>query len=198
MNNDLTNKLEMFYRLSEHEQQETLTTILIIANSNPEQFIQAIQNETFDRLNHLPIIYEALAQDLDKWSDFFLNELNRLLETARKSKLPYKILNNLEEFAYIYPNKFKHRDKFVSILNEELENEHPTFRYYAVDLLTDFVKDDDTQTLNKMRQRLSDSNWRIRYWTYMNLHDLGQLNKHDTLSWTDRIKSKWLDTLKFN
>lgn len=198
MDNNLINKLEMFYDLQEHEQQETLRSILNIANDNPEKFRHAIQNEKFDRLNNLPIIYEALSKDLDNWADFFITEIERLFESAKQSNTPYNILNHLEEFAYIDPNKFKHRDKIVEILIAQLDNVNPTFRYYALDLLTDFVKDDDIPTINIVRKHLNDENWRIRYWTYLNLKDIGALDeRHDKLSWTDTLRSKFLDNLKF-
>ncbi|MCH6233649.1 hypothetical protein [Cognataquiflexum rubidum] len=198
MDNNLINKLEKFYDLNDHEKQETLISILNLANDNPEKFIKAIQNEKFNRLNNLPIIYEALSKDLDNWADFFITEIERLFETAKQSNTPYSILNHLQEFTFIDPDKFKHRDRIVEILATQLDNENSTFRFCALDLLPDFVKDDDMLTINKMKKLLKDENWRIRYWTYLNLKDIGVLDEqNDKLSWTDRLRSKFLNNLKF-
>ena len=195
--NELSNKLETFYDLSETEQQNTLESVLAIANSDPEKFMQGIYKEEFNNLNFLPIIYEALSKDLNNWADFFLAEINRLFETARKSITPKKILNHLNEFAYIDPKRFKHRDKIIDILKKELENDHPTFRYYAISLLPDFVEENDYQTIKKIKSLLTDPNWKIRYWTHLALQDLNKLENHEKLSLTDRIKVKLMDTMKF-
>tara|TARA_R110001583_G_scaffold16041_1_gene65102 strand:- start:60 stop:656 length:597 start_codon:yes stop_codon:yes gene_type:complete len=197
MTHDIANKLESFYDLSKSEQEDTLISVLKIANSDPINFKEIIIQEEFNGLNNLPVFYEALTKDLQNWDDFFLTEINRLFETARKSKTPSKILSHLDELSYIDPNKFKHRDEFIRILKKELNNDHPTFRYYAISLIPDFIEKDDFQTIKELRKHLTDSDWKIRYWTHLALQDIDELKKYDKLSLYDRIRVELMDTLNF-
>lgn len=197
MDKNLKENLELFYVLTETEQQATLMHVLELANSNPERFQQAIYHEEFNNLNYLPIIYEALAKDLTNWADFFLSELIRLLEIAKKSKTPKNILNHFDELSFIDPKNFQHTEKFIDTLNKELDNSHPTFRFYAISLLPDFIEKDNTFIINRMKRHLTDPDWRIRYWTYLYLQDLDAIGKSEKLSLVDKIRAKLFDTLNF-
>ncbi len=197
MIHEIANKLDSFYDLSKSEQETTLKSILTIANSDPIKFKEIIRQEEFNELNNLPIFYEALTKDLPNWDDFFLSEINRLFETARKSKTPNKILNHIDELSFIDSNEFKYRDEYIRILKKELNNDHPTFRYYAISLIPDFIKKDDFQTIKELRKHLADSDWKIRYWTHLALQDINELKNDDKLSLSDRIRAKLLDTLNF-
>ncbi len=196
MSNELIGIFKIFDNLTVEQQTESLTTILEIANADPTKLQEAVKNEEFNEENHLPILYEALSKDMDRWADFFLIEIKRILDNAKRSKTPKKILNLLDEFAFINPDNFKHREEFVEILKKELDHENPIFRYYAISLLPDFVKESDYNAINKLKQTLRDPNWRIRYWAYLALCDLNKIDRQE-LSVFDSFRSKFLDTLKF-
>jgi len=197
MYNDLDAGLDSFYDKTEIEKQKILAKILDYANSAPNEFITVVQSEGFNEPNHLPIFYEALSKDLTKWADFFLSEINRLFEIAKTGSEPNKVLTYLNELSFIKPQNFKHRDMFVKILRQELDTHIPIFRYYAINLLTDFVRKDDYSTINKVREYLKDFNWRIRYVSFLFLKDLEKLESYEKLSWTDKLRVNFMNPTKF-
>ena len=197
MNKYLSQRINSFYEQTDSEKQATLGELLQIINLAPKEFTDSIRNEKFDYLNHLPIIYEALSNDLNNWADFFLAELKRLLAAAKTIDSPKRVLTHLDEFSFIDADAFKHRDAFVAILGAELDNQHRTFRYYAISLLPDFIRKDDISTVSKLRGRLQDPDWRIRYWAFMALKDLDKLDSTDFLSAADMLRSKLMNTINF-
>ncbi|WP_125932426.1 HEAT repeat domain-containing protein [Hymenobacter glacialis] len=197
MKTSLLQRIEGFYEQTNTEKQATLGELLQTINLAPKEFIESFHSEKFDYLNNLPIIYEALSNDLNNWADFFLAELKRLIATAKAGDSPKRVLTHLDELSFIDAEIFKHRDAFVAILSAELDNPHRTFRYYAISLLPDFIRQDDTSATNKLRGRLQDPDWRIRYWAFKALQDLDKLSSTDRLSVPDMLRSKLVNTINF-
>lgn len=192
-----SHKLDRFYELTTEEQKHCLDSILKIANSNPEEFTKHVQQISLNPENHLPHIYEALSDDLEKWSTFFLNEYERLVEIAKRSDNPNEALNHLKEFLFINPDEFKHREELLVLLKRDLKNQHSTFRYYAVTLLSHFITSKDFHLINLLKESLKDDDWKVRYWTYMELKDLVALETHEEISLLDKVRVRFFDTLKF-
>jgi len=195
---NILERLDDYYSLDETEQENILSDIIKIANQDRGKFIAAIQNIHPQDEDHLPVVYEALARDVHNWGSFFIEEAKRILALARQSDKPYQILNILDEFIFIEPEAFRERDQLVDLLKQELENEHPTFRYFAVSLLPDFIREDDKATRELLKERLHDKDWRVRYWAYHNLKDLHDLPSDVKRSLLDQIRSKTSNPLKFD
>lgn len=199
ININLSDKIDNFYDLSESEQQSTLKLILETANSNPESFVSYIQTLPLDEDNNIAVIYEALSKDLGNWSEFFLNELNRILNLARKSPQPMKILDNADNLAFAgSADKFKCRSQFIETLQKEMNNENPAFRYIAVWLLPDFTDYTDKVSISRLRKCLIDPDWRIRVTAHGSLSDLNALEPDDKLSLQDKLRKKMMDSDKFD
>lgn len=195
MNKELIDLLNSYYELPPAEQLTTRKLVLEAANADPTAFIQLIHQQKFETVddelaNKLPVFYEALAADLINWADFLLQEAQRLFALAYTAKAPQKVLTHLDEFCFIDAAKFKHRDALVALLTKELNSKLLASRYYAASLLPGFIKPTDFITINKWRQLLSDSDWRVRYSVYGDLKDLGMLAENDTLSWMDKLRAR--------
>jgi hypothetical protein len=195
MNKDLSSRLASYYALPLAEQQATRKLVLEVANADPTAFVELIHQQKFETVtdeltNNLPVFYEALAADLNKWGGFFIQEAQRLFTLARTAKAPQKILTYLDEFCFIKAAEFQHRDALVALLSKELESELLAARYYAASLLPDFIKPTDFKTIEKLRQLLHDSDWRVRYRVYGDLKDLNLLSEHDALSWIDKLRAQ--------
>ncbi len=197
MTEELTTKIDSFYDQPEEKKQDTLKSVLAFANANPKEFQEIIYKEEFNEMNRLPIFYEALSEDPDSWSDFFLKELNRLLETARKSTNPSIILNYLKEFSFIDAESFKYRKEFIQILKKELENPHPTFRYYAIEGIADFMDKNDYALIDHLKRHLVDPNWRVRYWAQLIVADLTKGENPPKLSFSDRLRAVFMNPFGF-
>lgn len=197
MTPNLLVKLDQFYELTNDEQDLVLQQVLEFANANKDQFADEIRASEYDQANHLPIYYEAIAKDLDTWADFFFSEIKRIFDLARVAVKPTEVLMQIDEFAFLIQDGFKYRDELVRMMKKELNNEKPIFRYYAISLLREYLNLNDFNTIEKLRLLLADPDWRIRYWTYYSLKDLGLLNANESLSLMDRLRSSWMNTLKF-
>jgi len=197
MTKDLFHRLDSFYDETEEKKQEVLRSILMYGNSHTQELKQLIYDQKFDDINHLAIFYEALSEDMEKWGDFFLAELKRLLDKAHQSAKPDSILNHLKELAFIDSESFKHRGEFIEILKKELDNPHPTFRYYAIWTLSDFIDKNDSAMIGRIKEHLNDPDWRIRYWTHIIMRDLDGSDNAYKITWLDRLRATFLNTLKF-
>jgi hypothetical protein len=198
MKTDLLDRLDHYYSLSDEDRDETLGDILAIANGSPEKFKQMIVDERVVDHDNLGIIYTALATDLLRWSGFLVEEVKRLLALAAQSKKPNEVLECLEEFSFMQVEKFTHRDALVDILRKELDNTHPSFRFWAVNLLGDFIRPDDEFTITKLRSLLKDPDWRIRYWTNLAVSDLGKLQEHENFTFWEKVRGKFLIFFPFS
>ncbi|MCZ4408221.1 hypothetical protein O3Q51_05345 [Cryomorphaceae bacterium 1068] len=197
MTSELIVKIDSFYDQPVEKQDDTLREVLAFANANPQKFKEIIHNEEFNELNQLPIYYEALSHDLDNWSDFFLEELNRLLAAARKSARPRTVLNHIQEFSFIKADQFKYSNDFIEILKKELDNPHPTFRYCAISGIADFMERNDHDLIDHLKKHLHDPNWRVRYWTRLTVEDLTKGSKPPKLLIADRLRAVFMSPLDF-
>jgi len=194
---DLSYQFEKFYELNSEEKQGLLDSILKLANDNPDLFIKVLRRSDFNWMNNLPIYYEALSMDLERWSDFFIDEAKRLFRIAETSDEPKKILTHLDEFSFIDADKFRYRDEFSDLLLNNIDHKNATFRYYSICLLPDFIRGDDVEAFIKLKMYLTDKNWRIRYHTYSVLKDLNKLASNEKLYWLDSVRARFLDPYKF-
>ncbi len=195
---DLKKDLEQYYSIPVEEQESLRAKILRYANASPDALIQFVQTVDLETDDYLPVIYEALAEDTGRWGSFFVEEAKRIFDAARNTEKPYHILCLLDEFIYLDTDQFEERFQLVEIFKNELNNEHPTFRYFAVNLLPEFLTDADTDIIALLQERLSDHDWRVRYWTHKNLQDMGQLPEGHKISFHDRFLSKLSNTMKFD
>jgi len=193
MKEKLLKILDEFYDLSEEEEEKAFAKILEMANEQPEELKQIVTELEQDSVS---FVFEALAKDMENWNDFFLDEAKRIVEKAKKSNKPSQILTYLGEFIFIEPEEFKHCNELVNYMKKELDNESPVFRYWAVSIIADFMDEGDYITTKLLEKRLSDTNWRIRYWVYVLLKEQKEKGKYK-LSFLDKIRAKILDPYTF-
>jgi hypothetical protein len=198
MNKDIFKDLsDKFYDLSEDEQKSVLDTILKVANENPKDFNKFVESLDFDIGSPLAIIYKSLSTDLQNWGAFFVKELERLLALAEKTENPKRILSFINEFAFLDPNKFDERKKLIELAIKKLDHQLPLFRLRALTLLFDMKIENDRTYDTYLLKGLEDPDWIIRYWTHLECKDFNMLPEGYSLSFIDRLKSKFLDTLKY-
>jgi DNA-directed RNA polymerase subunit F len=193
MKEKLLKLIDKLFDLPEDKEKKTLNEILRMANEQPDELKQIVKELEQDEIS---FVYEALALDMDNWSDFFLDEAKRILEKAKQSYEPERVLRYLDEFIFIEPNEFKHSKELVDLMKAELDHENPAFRYWALSIISDFMEEGDYITSKLIEKRLSDTDWRIRYWTYTLLKEKKEKAKYK-LSLIDKIRAKILDPYTF-
>jgi hypothetical protein len=186
-----------FYDLDIESQEITLQSILEFANDNAVLFIDILHREDFNVQSRLHVFYEALARDMNRWSAFFLDELKRIFEIAESVERPNLVLKFMDGLLFADKGDFTHRDGFVSFLRTKLNHPHPTFRYHAVFLLSDFVHPGDQLAVADMAKLLDDPDWRVRHWTYQCLRDLQALPEGFYRRPLDMLYAAVFDTTKF-
>ena len=182
------------YSLSEKEEEAAFANILQIANENPDEIKQLV--EELDQIN-LSYLYEALAIDTNKWSDFFLSEAKRIIEAANNSDNPEKAIALFDEFIFIELDDFKHSKELVKLMSKELKHENHAFKYWAMSIIADFREEGDILTLSLIENMLKDSDWRIRNWAFIILKGI-KPNKKYKISIIDKIKFKLFKPYYFN
>ena len=193
----LKEEFENYHDLSKAEQESFRNSLLETANQNPAGFISLVHQAPFGSDCPLPIIYQALANDLDQWGSFFVDEFQRLYQLARTAKNPKQYLCNLKEYYFIDPENFKEREALVQLAISELENEQPIFRHYAYNTLFEIDLENDHSMDHILQRGLYDPDWRIRYWTWSNCDAYEILPDRFNLSWLDKLKAYVFDVLKY-
>ena len=104
---DIFSDSESYYDCDEENKQNILKHILQTANDEKSNFISRVKqinptgNPANEEFSPLQVVYEALAKDLNNWGNFFVEELKRILEIAKSSPRPRKVLDVLTEYVYV-------------------------------------------------------------------------------------------------
>lgn len=194
MKEKLLKLIDELFDLPEEEEEKAFAEILRMAGEQPDELKEIVKELEQDEIS---FVYEALALDMDNWSDFFLDEVKRILEKAKQSYEPERVLTYFDEFIFIEPEEFKHSDQLVALMKDELDNENPAFRYWSMSLIADFMEEGDYITTKLIEKRLLDTDWRVRYWAYVILKESREKGRYK-LSFLDKIRAKILNPYTFH
>jgi hypothetical protein len=159
---------------TDDEQKDILADVLAYANANPQSFKADMRNFWFDEeLAPLSVVLEALAKDVDNWSDFYLEVLDAIFNTAKVTAKPKHILFNLTEFAYVEKMEIPLVQKIADRMLKEMkaggvEIKIIIIREIYAYLFNNYVRNKAAIT-EELHQSLDDSNWRVRYVTWQTL-----------------------------
>jgi len=182
----------------ESAQEELINEIRQYAESKKEEELAPEIRANFDQMNlsGIGVIYEALSKNPKKWSNFFKEEYLRAFESAEQSDNAFEILESLEEIGFVDENKLESRDEIITFLEGYLSHKNDAIRYKAIWYLGDWISDDNktkyTYIIQKIINKLNDSNWKIRYVTKLILEGMNKLPKDFTLSFSDKMRIKFL------
>lgn len=194
--NQFGDRIQNFYQDQEQEKQLLLTDILNYANLSPEEFSIQIKEIRYDKkLMPLSIIMEALSKDTDRWGDFYVDILEDIFCRAKQSSAPKQFLMYLSDFGFIERDRKEYIQRIVSIFNRETEAENLAVKLAAIENLgyyldNDFVKGTGL-IIEKLRIKLNDPSWKVRYAAFSALQETGLLRDGDKL----RIKDKLMKLL---
>jgi hypothetical protein len=119
-------------------------------------------------------VYEGIASCDPLPEQFFLDELDRLLDQARLTPNNPTIYTQLEALALLDrhpPESLQHA--ICAKLRETLGNPVPQLRRFAAHLLGDFLQSEQTETKVELRRLVrEDPDWRVRYMAHATLSHL--------------------------
>jgi len=193
---------QSFYELDMPEQDAIFAQIRAYANANKTRFIQEVR--TFDlqeELSPLPLVYEAIAKDSDNWSDFYVDEIKRVLDFSLTTDNPKGVLDNLNELVFnLDTADAPHIRKIMDMLGQAVEATNATVRREAIFLVSGILNSDNLKQyhalVSSITARLHDPAWRVRYTAYLALTDANALPAGFKLSLLDRLRWKYLNPFK--
>ena len=190
---EFENRIRIFWDSSdESEKQLLLDDILHYANSNSQAFKNDITEIIFDKdLQPLPIILEALSKDTSNWGDLYVDVLDDIFETAKKSEKPNEILSSLMEFAYIEEDDKPYIQKIADRLYKELSTDTLETKLAAIWTLPNYLDNNSIRNrdvmVNALQQLLYDNNWKVRVVAFKSLGYGNLLPARHSLSFTDKL-----------
>ena len=117
---EIKDRIVNFYNLeTEEEKSKVIEDIKAISNSvDKKVFIDEVR-ESYEQnqFSGIGIIYEALGQNPEKWSEFFFEEIQRAFKNAENSSEPFKVLESLEEIAMTDKSRILQRGKIIDFFS---------------------------------------------------------------------------------
>lgn len=175
------NQDQSFYDLDEYEQDAILAQIRTYANENKSRFTKEVRAlDLTDELSPLPLIYEAIASDPDNWSDFFCDEIKRVLDFSLTIDKPAATLDNLQELIFnLDTTDAPHIRKMMVTLGPYLASAKAIVRREAIFLISGILNSENAKDypslVSGIVERLKDPDWRVRHLAYLALKDAGAL-----------------------
>jgi len=190
--NKFKTQIDSFWDVGENEKKKVLSDVLKYANSNPQKFKSEIKQVKFDKdLMPLPIISEALSTDTENWGQFYVDLLDDILETAKQSRKPNEILNNLQDFIYIENDNRPFVQKIVDRLYKELDSDYLNIKLASIWTLPNYLDNNSIRNkssiIDKLRQQLYDPNWKVRVVAFKSLGFENLLPDGHKLSLKDKL-----------
>jgi hypothetical protein len=145
------------------------------AGMNPIEFAQEMRDLPVDEYGYLTDVYEALSYEPEKRTEFFLDEIDRLVELVRSHPDPAAILEPLGVYFLLNLDDEYAKEnhdllmKSVRYLDEENRFARRTF----VVLVGDFDGRKDNMILDKLEGLVRrDPDWKVHYLAHQTLEDI--------------------------
>ncbi len=197
---EVKEKLANFYDIeSETDREELLSELRKYADEKEEvELIEEIrQNFKLKTFSGISVIYEALSEQPEKWSQFFYEEYKRAFKLAENSENAFDVLECLEEVGFVDVEKMQHRKEIVELLFSYLSSPHDVLRYKSIWLIGDWISKEDVaenpSIVKQLQSLLIDKNWRIRYAANQELKELGKLPLNFKISFWDKLRVKYFN-----
>jgi hypothetical protein len=173
---DLQNNLQRLADSVNLDEEDTIQEeIRLYAEENPVSFIMQVREIPIENISYLADIYETLSTEPEHWSEFFLEEIDRLIELSRTNSEEEAILAPLDAYlllSFDEENNILNHDLLVKFAGY-LDDESPVIRRSCVDLVGDFVSRSDFKILSKLERIVeSDPDWRVRFLAHRALEDV--------------------------
>lgn len=185
-------------KLHEDERRRLFAELRVVARKNRAEFITAVRALPFANNNMLFTVYVALTEEPEYWEDFFLEEVERLLNAAGSATDPVAVLTHLEAFAYLASKEEGALQRRLRLrFQKELDASNVAIRRRAIWAIGDFLYASNYDVINKLKQLLAeDRDWRIRYYAYTALECINKVPTEYRQSFLDKARAILLNPFK--
>jgi len=193
---DLKNKIENFYDLSEIESNSFLEELNFRINRNPEEFKKFMSNLGYGFESNREIYYEALVKtNPQNWQNYILNELKLLLlkveEGDKKAENDLDSINWLTDIPKMN-SEFYHQTK--SFLFTKLNSKIVEIRELSLTAIFDIFhrlkEKPKSEEVILLQKGLKDSNFKNKIYAYSDLKEANLIPKDFKFTTIEKIKIK--------
>lgn len=183
--------LDQYYDLEHEDSEESIKDIQKLAVKDLEAVKRFCENNLYTQPDKVRFVYYALSEDedLDKWADFLSDEFSRVYQIGLDKNNVVELSSVINEIIVETIDTY-HADCVRETLLKGLDHKDVETRLNALSYLEDWI--DDTILKNnptivlKLRQKLKDPEWKMRWKT----SKLLERNKiaFESLSTLDKLK----------
>lgn len=185
-------KIKAFWDVEEDEKQVILKEILLYANQQPTKFMDEFHPIKFDMdLMPLAVIFEALSTDTENWGHFYVEIVNDILESSKKSDKSNLMLFHLHDLSYIQDDEKPFVQDIVDLLSKEIDSNQLHIQLACIWTLPMFLR--NTSVINRgsiierLRRKLIYNNWKVRVMAFKALNIEELLPEGHKLSTKDKL-----------
>ena len=151
------NQLDIWFALEEKETKKFLNDVVSFADKNPDEIKQYCYSITLSEFSSLTIVYEALSEYSNDWTDFLADEFIRIVNVIEKGKDKPGFLEVLEsiDVESIYKKNDAAFIKSLDFLTSKLDTDKSDkFNIHLLELIDNFILEIDDET-----EFMEYSNW---------------------------------------
>ena len=162
--------LDEYYELEYEESEKAIKDIQKLAVKDLDGLKRFCENQLFTQSDKVSFVYYSLSEDeeIDKWADFLCDEFSRVYQIGLKEnkikELSPVLLEILVEDISSY-----NADRVRETLLKGLDHKNVETRFNALEFLPDWIDEQVLKSnptiVSKLRQKLKDPEWKIRWET---------------------------------
>ncbi|MEG0851217.1 MAG: hypothetical protein RSF34_06555 [Flavobacterium sp.] len=162
--------LDEYYELEHEESEEAIKDIQKLAVKDLDSVKRFCENQLFTQSEKVSFIYYSLSEDeeIDKWADFLSDEFTRVYQIAVNENKIKELSPVLNEILVENITSYN-ADGVREILLKCLDHKDLETRLNALEFLPDWIDEQVLQSnpavVSKLRQKLKDPEWKMRWET---------------------------------
>lgn len=162
--------LDEYYELEYEESEKAIKDIQKLAVKDLDGLKRFCENQLFAQSNKVSFVYYSLSEDedIDKWADFLSNEFSRVYQIALNQNKIKELSPVLFEILVEDISSYS-SDKVRETLLKGLDHRDLGTRLNALEFLPDWIDEQVLKSnpaiVSKLRQKLKDPEWKIRWET---------------------------------
>lgn len=168
LNLDNVITIDEYYELEHEESEEAIKDIQKLAVKDLDAIKRFCENQLFAQSGKVSFIYYSLSddEDIDKWADFLSEEFRRVYQIALNQNKIKELSPVLIEI-FVEDISSYNADQVRETLLKGLDDKDLETRINALEFLPDWIDEQVLKSnpaiVSKLRQKLKDPQWKIRW-----------------------------------
>lgn len=162
--------LEQYYDLEHEDSEEAIKDVQKLAVKDLDAVRRFCENQLFVQPDKVSFVYYSLSEDdeIDKWADFLSEEFCRVYQIALNQNKVKELTPVLYEILVENITSYR-ADRVREALLKGLDNKDLDTRLNALEFLQDWTDEavlkSNLTVVSKLRQKLKDPEWKMRWKT---------------------------------